>query len=101
MIPLSYAQRRIWFIHRFEGLSATYNIPLLLRFTGALDTAALRAAFQDVMVRHEVLRTVFVEVDGEPFQRILDPAEVELPWTDWGRVAPDRVPVVISSIMSS
>ncbi|TVZ80783.1 non-ribosomal peptide synthetase component F, partial [Streptomyces sp. BK340] len=100
MIPLSYAQRRIWFITRFEGPSSTYNIPLLLRFHGSLDTAALRAAFQDVMTRHEVLRTVFGELDGEPFQRVLDPAEVELPWKDWGRVAPDRVPGVISSVTS-
>ncbi|MCI4061475.1 amino acid adenylation domain-containing protein [Micromonospora sp. R77] len=101
MIPLSYAQRRIWFINRFEGSSSTYNIPLLLRFTGTLDAAALRAAFQDVMGRHEVLRTVFGELDGEPFQRILDPAEVELPWKDWGRVAPDRVSGVISSVTRS
>ncbi len=101
MIPLSYAQQRIWFINRFEGASSTYNIPLLLRFTGELDTAALRTAFQDVMARHEVLRTVFGEVDGEPFQRILAPAEVELPWQDWGRVAPDRVPGVVSSIIRS
>lgn len=101
MIPLSYAQRRIWFITRFEGPSPTYNIPLLLRFTGRLDKAALRTAFRDVVSRHEVLRTVFGEVDGEPFQRILGPAEVELPWTDWGRAAADRVPGVISSIVSS
>ncbi|MBL1097915.1 non-ribosomal peptide synthetase [Streptomyces coffeae] len=101
MIPLSYAQRRLWFINRFEGPSPTYNIPLLLRFTGALDTGALRAAFRDVMARHEVLRTVFGEEDGEPYQRILDPDEVELPWTDWGRVAADRVPGVISSIIGS
>ncbi|MFD5799621.1 condensation domain-containing protein, partial [Streptomyces diastatochromogenes] len=100
MIPLSYAQRRIWFINRFEGPSSTYNIPLLLRFHGTLDAAALRTAFQDVMARHEVLRTVFGEVDGEPFQRILDPSEVELPWKDWGRVTPDRVPGVISSVTS-
>ncbi|MFE1886083.1 non-ribosomal peptide synthetase, partial [Streptomyces diastatochromogenes] len=101
MIPLSYAQRRMWFINRFEGPSSTYNIPLLLRFHGALDTAALRAAFQDVMIRHEVLRTVFDDVDGQPYQRILDPAEIELPWQDWGRVAPDRVPGVVSSVAGS
>jgi amino acid adenylation domain-containing protein len=101
MIPLSYAQRRIWFINRFEGQSSTYNIPLLLRFTGALDTTALRSAFRDVMTRHEVLRTVFGEVDGEPFQRILDPAEVELPWNDWGRVAADRVPGIVSAAIGA
>ncbi|XTZ13627.1 amino acid adenylation domain-containing protein [Micromonospora echinospora] len=97
MIPLSYAQRRIWFINRFEGQSSTYNIPLQLRFTGSLDTAALRSAFRDVMTRHEVLRTVFGEADGEPFQRILAPTEVELPWTDWGRVAADRVPGIVNA----
>ncbi|MFD3938772.1 amino acid adenylation domain-containing protein [Streptomyces sp. NPDC058611] len=101
MIPLSYAQRRMWFINRFEGTSSTYNIPLLLRFTGALDTGALRAAFLDVMTRHEVLRTVFGEVDGRPFQRILAPGAFELPWKDWGRVAPDRVPRVVSSVTGS
>ncbi|MGW2807970.1 condensation domain-containing protein, partial [Streptomyces sp. NPDC001450] len=101
MIPLSYAQRRMWFINRFEGPSSTYNIPLLLRFHGTLDTTALRAAFHDVMVRHEVLRTVFDDLDGQPFQRVLDPAEIELPWQDWGRVAPDRVPGVVSSVAGS
>ncbi|MBC2906536.1 non-ribosomal peptide synthetase [Streptomyces cupreus] len=101
MTPLSYAQRRMWFINRFEGPSSTYNIPLLLRCHGPLDTVALRAAFRDVMVRHEVLRTVFAETDGQPYQRVLDPAEIELPWQDWGRVAPERVPGVVASVSGS
>ncbi|MBB5932067.1 non-ribosomal peptide synthetase [Streptomyces echinatus] len=101
MTPLSYAQRRMWFINRFEGPSSTYNIPLLLRCHGPLDTVALRAAFRDVMIRHEVLRTVFAETDGQPYQRVLDPAEIELPWQDWGRVAPERVPGVVASVSGS
>ncbi|MEU8652095.1 amino acid adenylation domain-containing protein [Streptomyces sp. NPDC048737] len=101
MTPLSYAQRRMWFINRFEGPSSTYNIPLLLRCHGPLDTVALRAAFRDVMVRHEVLRTVFAETDGQPYQRVLDPAEIDLPWQDWGRVAPGRVPGVVESVSGS
>ncbi|RPK57828.1 Dimodular nonribosomal peptide synthase [Streptomyces sp. ADI96-02] len=101
MTPLSYAQRRMWFINRFEGPSSTYNIPLLLRFRGPLDRDALRAAFHDVMMRHDVLRTVFGEVDGQPFQRLLDPADLELPWKDWGRVAPDRVAGVVASVTGS
>ncbi|MGW4380383.1 amino acid adenylation domain-containing protein [Kitasatospora sp. NPDC004531] len=101
MLPLSYAQRRMWFINRFEGPSATYNIPLLLRCRGPLDLAALRAAFHDVMVRHEVLRTVFGESDGQPYQRVLDPAGIRLPWKEWGRVAADRVPGVIASVTGS
>ncbi|TKS96293.1 non-ribosomal peptide synthetase [Streptomyces lasalocidi] len=101
MTPLSYAQRRMWFINRFEGPSSTYNIPLLLRCHGPLDTVALRAAFRDVMVRHEVLRTVFAETDGQPYQRVLDPADIDLPWQDWGRVAPERVPGVVESVSGS
>ncbi len=80
MIPASFAQQRLWFLHKLEGLSATYNLPLVLRMSGELDAEALRAALGDVVTRHESLRTVFQEADGQPYQHILKAEELDLPW---------------------
>ncbi|HYK04977.1 MAG TPA: amino acid adenylation domain-containing protein [Thermoanaerobaculia bacterium] len=71
-LPLSFAQQRLWFLNRLEGLSYTYNIPAVLRLRGRLDEDALARAFHQIVQRHEVLRTRFVETDGVPVQVIDD-----------------------------
>ncbi|MGW1216660.1 amino acid adenylation domain-containing protein [Streptomyces sp. NPDC002499] len=72
MIPLSFAQRRLWFVDRFDGSSATYNGAFALQLTGELSVGALESALRDVIDRHEILRTVIVEDDdGVPHQQVL------------------------------
>ncbi|MFJ4983661.1 non-ribosomal peptide synthase/polyketide synthase [Streptomyces sp. NPDC088732] len=77
-VPLSAAQRRLWLVERLTGGGAAYNFPLVFRLRGALDREALRHALHDVAARHEALRTLVGEHDGEPYQRIV-PADDALP----------------------
>ncbi|MFD4573531.1 amino acid adenylation domain-containing protein [Streptomyces sp. NPDC058417] len=74
--PLSYAQRRMWVLNRLEGTAGAYHLPWTLKLTGALDREALRQALNDVVARHEALRTVFPEADGEPYQKVLETADL-------------------------
>ncbi|MGW0180861.1 amino acid adenylation domain-containing protein, partial [Nocardia sp. NPDC003345] len=74
-VPLSSAQQRMWILNRFDEDSAAYNLPLAIRLTGELDTAAMRAAVADVVARHEVLRTVYPAAELGPVQVVLPTAE--------------------------
>ncbi|MFE9632776.1 amino acid adenylation domain-containing protein [Streptomyces sp. NPDC006463] len=79
-IPLSYAQARLWFLNRMEETErASYNIPVVLRLARAVDAVALQAALDDVVERHETLRTVFPETDGRPCQLVLPVAPALVP----------------------
>ncbi|OEV30784.1 hypothetical protein AN219_08825, partial [Streptomyces nanshensis] len=117
-VPLSFAQRRLWFLHKLEGPSATYNMPLVLRLGGGVDAEALHTALRDVATRHESLRTVFRaealhtalrdvatrheslrtvfrELDGEPHQVVLDPVDIAFGW-DHRAVTEEELPDVLA-----
>ncbi|WP_197287852.1 non-ribosomal peptide synthetase [Streptomyces apocyni] len=91
-VPLAPVQRRLWFVNRLEGGGATYNIPIPLRLRGPLDRAALWAALETLVERHESLRTIFPETDGEPHQVVLDTAQA-CPRPDVIEIARDELAV--------
>ncbi|MEH1970996.1 non-ribosomal peptide synthase/polyketide synthase [Nostoc sp.] len=87
-LPLSYSQTRLWFLDQFDPNSAFYNIPIALRLVGSLKVAALEQSLQEIIARHEALRTNFITVDGKPSQII----QTETNWTvsvvDWKHLSP-------------
>ncbi len=80
--PLSFAQQRLWFIHQLEPDSAAYNVPMAVRLDGPLDVSAFERTLTEIVRRHEVLRTIFVEVGGLPVQVVNPAATVALPIVD-------------------
>lgn len=78
-VPLSYAQQRLWFLDQLEPGSVVYNLPAALRLSGPLDVVALRNGLNEIVRRHEALRTSFAAVDGEPIQIIHAESTLPLP----------------------
>jgi amino acid adenylation domain-containing protein len=95
-LPLSFAQQRLWFLNQLEPESPAYNESRAYRLSGFLDVAALQKALDQIIARHEVLRTTFVSVDGNPTQVIAGTRSIELPlidlsaWSESGREAEAR-----------
>jgi len=86
--PLSFAQQRLWFLHQLQLDEAAYNLPVAVRLTGQLDLNALERTLTEVVRRHEVLRTSFIEVDGRAEQFVNPPAGVSLPVLDLSHLPP-------------
>ncbi|MFC9996215.1 non-ribosomal peptide synthase/polyketide synthase [Nocardia sp. NPDC127526] len=97
---LSLAQQRMWVVNRLHPDSTAYHVPAAIRLTGALDRDALHAALLDVLGRHDILRTRFPEVDGEPVQQVLPVTDLRLdlePVPDDGRDIEQRIADIMAA----
>ena len=96
-LPLSFGQRRLWFLDQLRPGAVDYHLPMLVRLRGRLDTGALRGALTEIIARHEVLRTRYAVVDGEPAQVVEEPTGLELVETDARGLTDDQVAELVES----
>ncbi|MHC5762855.1 condensation domain-containing protein [Nostoc sp.] len=81
-LPLSFAQQRLWFLNQLEPNSTTYNLPFAVRLTGTLNMPALEQSLNEIVQRHETLRTTFAIVNGQPIQVITPTLTLKLSVVD-------------------
>ncbi|MBW4508480.1 MAG: amino acid adenylation domain-containing protein [Scytonematopsis contorta HA4267-MV1] len=91
-LPLSFAQARLWFLDQFEDNTATYNMPMTLQLMGSLNVTALEMAVQEIVRRHEALRTSFKMVNGSPVQLIASDANITISMIDLQHLTPVEQP---------
>jgi len=89
-LPLSFAQQRLWYLHQFEPNSSSNNVPVVIRFHGNLNISLLEKSLKALVVRHEVLRTRFPELNNQPTLVITDDVDLTLPVIDLREVPEDR-----------
>jgi len=97
-LPLSFAQQRLWLLDRLDPWSAAYNLPLSLWLSGWLRVPLLEHSLSEIVRRHESLRTVFVEIDGEPVQKVLPHRPCSLPVVDLEALPEERRQTVALSL---
>ncbi|WP_213781837.1 non-ribosomal peptide synthetase, partial [Caballeronia sp. dw_276] len=100
-LPLSYAQQRLWFLDQLEPGSAFYNLPVAVRLHGALDVSALHRTLDEVVRRHEVLRTRFVAHDGVPVQVIMPATPLDLPLMDLSGLAVEEREAALQALLAN
>ena len=88
-IPLSFAQQRLWILDRLEPNQSAYNMPAAFRLTGPLDIAALEQSIDEIVKRHETLRTTISVVGDEPVQSIAPSLSINIPIIDLTQVPKD------------
>ncbi|MBV8887447.1 MAG: non-ribosomal peptide synthetase, partial [Chroococcidiopsidaceae cyanobacterium CP_BM_RX_35] len=89
-LPLSFGQQHLWFLHQFEPDSSAYNMPVVIRLTGVLNVEALEQSLVEIVRRHEILRTTFPLVNGQPSQVISPNISLKLPIIDLREIPLER-----------
>jgi thioesterase domain-containing protein/acyl carrier protein len=89
-LPLSFAQERLWFLNQLKPKSSAYNIPLALHLTGSLKVSALEQSLNEILRRHETLRTTFAVVEGQPVGVIASSRTLTLPVVDLREIPPEQ-----------
>ncbi|WP_171074144.1 non-ribosomal peptide synthetase [Nonomuraea basaltis] len=89
-LPLSFVQERIWFLRQLEPESTNYNVPRALRLRGRVDLETLTRVLADLEIRHEILRTTFPDVDGEPVQHVHEPRGIPVTLVDQSGLPEDE-----------
>jgi aspartate racemase len=87
VFPASFAQQRLWFLDRLQPGTPAYNVPAVMRLSGPVDARALKRGLDEIVRRHEVLRTTFRSHDGEPVQVVSPEGSVALPLIDLSELA--------------
>ncbi|MDQ1354794.1 MAG: hypothetical protein QG657_5103, partial [Acidobacteriota bacterium] len=82
-IPLSFAQERLWFLQELDAENVAYFVPRVIRMKGKVDVHLIERTFTEIIRRHEILRTTFPTIDGQPVQRIQPPYAFKIPVLDW------------------
>src|SRR5215212_2705500 len=89
-IPMSFSQERLWFLDQLEPGNSTYNLPIAVRLRGNLNLACLQQVLNEIMARHEILRTNFDIVDNQPVQIITPYGSLPLTIRDLGELSPSE-----------
>jgi len=97
--PLSFAQQRLWFLDQFEPQSILYNLPAALRLKGRLNSAALEASLNEIVRRHESLRTTFGMVEERPVQTVHEAGAWDLSVNDLGQFPEDGREKIAARLM--
>ncbi|MDQ1350494.1 MAG: hypothetical protein QG657_796, partial [Acidobacteriota bacterium] len=99
-IPLSFAQERLWFLQELDADNVAYFVPRVIKMRGKLDVSLIERTFTEIIRRHEILRTTFPTIDGQPVQRIQPPFQFNIPVFDWSNLEKEEQEQKVSEFLS-